>query len=194
MGAWLFGSGALGDLDPATSDLDVQVVTTVRLPRAEREQLAARVSHPELPCPVRGLELVVYARDDLADALGPAFQVNLNTGPRMAHHVAYDPSEDPRFWFVLDVAIGREAGRPLAGPPAAEVFPELPVPLVLDSLQQALAWFAANDRKGGQAALAAARAWAWVEEGRWLAKGPAAAWLTARVTRELEARRAGPRG
>jgi predicted nucleotidyltransferase len=23
IGAWLFGSGALGDLDPATSDLDV---------------------------------------------------------------------------------------------------------------------------------------------------------------------------
>jgi hypothetical protein len=185
VGAWLFGSGALGDFDPATSDLDVQVVTTVRLPRAQREKLAARVSHPELPCPVRGLELVIYARNDLEDTLGPAFQVNLNTGPRMTHHVTYDPTDEPRFWFILDVAIGREAGRPLAGPPPAEVFPELPVPLVLDSLQQALAWFATNDRKGGQAALAAARAWAWVEEGRWLAKGPAAMWLTSRVTREL---------
>ena len=188
VGVWLFGSGALGDLDPATSDLDVQVVTTVRLPRAERERLAARVSHPELPCPVRGLELVVYACDDLRDTLGPAFQLNLNTGPRMTQHVAYDPAEDPRFWFVLDVAIGREAGRPLAGPPPAEVFPELPAPLVLESLREALAWFAANDRKGDQAALAAARAWAWAEEGRWLAKGPAAMWLTSRVTRELAAR------
>jgi predicted nucleotidyltransferase len=51
VGAWLFGSGALGDLDPATSDLDVQVVTTVRLARAEREDLAARLSHPALACP-----------------------------------------------------------------------------------------------------------------------------------------------
>ena len=135
---------------------------------------------------MRGLELVLYAREDLADPLGPAFQLNLNTGPRMAQHVAYDPSEDPRFWFVLDVAIGREAGRALAGPPPAEVFPELPAPLVLDSLQQALAWFAANDARGGQAALAAARALAWAEEGRWLAKGPAAAWLTSRVARELQ--------
>jgi hypothetical protein len=84
VGAWLCGSGALGDLDPATSDLDVQVVTTVRLPRAERERLAARVSHPELPCPVRGLELVIYARDDLEDPLGPAFQVNLQH--RSAHN------------------------------------------------------------------------------------------------------------
>ena len=132
VGAWLFGSGALGDFDPATSDLDVQVVTTVRLPRAEREHLAASLSHPALVCPVRGLELVLYARADLDDPLGPAFQLNLNTGPRMAQHAAYDPGEDPRFWFVIDVAIGREAGRALAGPPPADVFPELPAPLVLD--------------------------------------------------------------
>jgi predicted nucleotidyltransferase len=186
VGVWLFGSAALGDFDPATSDLDVQVVTTVRLARAEREGLADRLSHPALACPVRGLELVVYAREDLDDPLGPAFQLNLNTGPRMAQYVAYEPSEDPRFWFVLDVAIGREAGRALAGPPPAEVFPDLPEPLVRASLKQALAWFASNDPRGGQAALAAARAWAWAEEGRWLAKGPAAAWLTARVARELE--------
>ncbi len=185
VGARLFGSGALGDFDTATSDLDVQVVTTVRLARAERERLAARVSHPALACPVRGLELVVYAREDLRDPLGPAFQLNLNTGPRMAQHVTYDVSEEPRFWFVIDVAIGRDAGRALAGPPAAEVFPELPAPLVRASLQDALRWFAANDRRGGQAALAAAGAWAWAEEGRWLAKGPAAAWLTSRVAREL---------
>ena len=193
IGAWLFGSGALGDLDPATSDLDVQVVTTVRLARAEREDLAARLSHPGLACPVRGLELVLYAREDLFDPLGPAFQLNLNTGPRMAQHVAYEPSEDPRFWFVLDVAIGREAGLALAGPPSAEVFPELPAALVRDALQQALAWFATNDPRGGQAALAAARAWAWAEEGRWLAKRPAALWLTARVARELAAQPQAPR-
>ena len=185
VGAWLFGSGALGDFDPATSDLDVQVVTTVRLARAERERLAARLSHPALACPARGLELVLYAREDLHDPLGPAFQLNLNTGPRMPQHVAYDPSEDPRFWFVIDVAIGREAGRALAGPPPAEVFPELPARLVRASLERALAWFATNDPRGGDAALAAARAWAWAEEGRWLAKGPAAVWLTSRVAREL---------
>ncbi len=185
VGVWLFGSGALGDLDPATSDLDVQVVTTVRLARAEREALAARVSHPRLECPVRGLELVIYARDDLGDPLGPAFQLNLNTGPRMEHRASFDPSEDPRFWFVLDVVIGRAAGRALAGPPPAEVFPELSTALVRASLRQALSWFATNDPRGGDAALAAARAWAWAEEGIWLAKAPAAVWLASRVAREL---------
>jgi hypothetical protein len=187
VGVWLFGSGALGAFDPATSDVDVQAVTTVRLSRAEREALAERFSHPTFPCPVRGLELVLYARDDLDDPLGPGLQLNLNTGPRMDQHVTFEPEAEPRFWFVLDVAIGREAGRTLAGPPPHEVFPELPAPLVMDALHQALTWFAANDPGGGQAALAAARAWAWLEERRWLAKGPAAAWLAARILTELEA-------
>jgi hypothetical protein len=174
VGAWLFGSAAAGDFDPARSDLDVQAVSTVALPRDERERLAAALSHESLLCPVRGLELVLYAQPALADPGGPAFQLNLNTGPRMDRHVAYDASEDPRFWFTLDVAIGRELGRPLAGPAAADVFPPPPRPLVLAALREAIAWFRNNDATGAQAVLAACRAWAWAVEGRWLVKGEAA--------------------
>jgi hypothetical protein len=180
VGAWLFGSGALGDFDPARSDLDVQAVSTVALGRPERERLAAALSHESLPCPVRGLEFVLYARAGLASVSGPAFQLNLNTGPRMDRHVVYDPAEDPRFWFVLDVAIGREAGRVLTGPPAAEVFPALPRPLVVAALREALAWQGEYDADGVAAVLAACRAWAWAEDGRWLPKGAAARWAMAR--------------
>jgi hypothetical protein len=189
-GAWLFGSGAIGDFDPARSDLDVQAVTTVRLDRAERERLAAELSHEALPVPVRGLELVLYARADLEDPGGPAFQLNLNTGPGMERHVAFAPDEDPRFWFVLDVAIGRERGRTLAGPSAADVFPALPRPLVLAALREALAWFRNGDAGGAQAVLAACRAWAWADTGRWLPKGAAAGWATGRLEDPEPVRRA----
>ena len=180
VGAWLFGSGALGDFDPARSDLDVQAVTSEPLPLDARRRLAERVSHAALPCPVRGLELVLYARDGLSDPSGPAFQLNLNDGPRMARHVAFAPDEDPRFWFVLDVAIGREVGRPLAGPSPAEVFPDLPRDLVLDALGEALDWHGQHDTVGAQTVLAACRAWAWAEAGRWLSKGEAARRAAAR--------------
>ena len=181
VGVWLFGSGALGDFDAARSDLDVQAVAIDALGLPERERLVAALSHEALPCPVRGLELVLYARDDLARASGPAFQLNLNTGPRMDRHVAFDPADDPAFWFVLDAAIGREAGRALTGPPAAEVFPPLPRGLVLAALREALAWHRDNDPSGAQAVLAACRAWAWAESGRWLPKGAAAEWAVARL-------------
>lgn len=173
-GAWLVGSGALGDFDTIRSDLDVQAVCTARLARAELERLAAALSHPTLRCPVRGLEFVLYAREDLSDREGPAFQLNLNTGPRMEHHVGYEPDAEPRFWFVLDTAIARKRARPLAGLPPEVLLPPPARPLVLSALREALEWYRAYD--GAEAVLAACRAWAWAAQGRWLSKGDAAAW------------------
>jgi hypothetical protein len=181
VGAWLFGSAALGDFDAGRSDLDVQAVTTVTITRAERERLAGVLSHEALPCPVRGLEFVLYAREGLGHAAGPAFQLNLNTGPGMERHVAFDPGEDPGFWFVLDVAIGREAGRALTGPPAAEVFPAPDRRIVRRAAGDALAWFREHDADGASAVLAACRAWAWAAEGRWLPKAEAARWAMGRL-------------
>jgi hypothetical protein len=178
-GAWLVGSGALGDFRRLTSDVDVQAVCTGRLERAELERLAAALSHRALPCPARGLEFVLYAREDLEDPHGPAFQLNLNTGPGMKHHVGYDADAEPRFWFTLDVALARERARLLAGRPPTELLPTPPRPLVLAALREALAWYRAHD--GAQAVLAACRAWAWVTQDRWLSKGDAAAWAATRL-------------
>jgi hypothetical protein len=173
------GSGALGDFDPQRSDVDVQAVSSERLAREELEQLVAALSHPALECPVRGLEFVLYAREDLADPLGPAFQLNLNTGPQMHQHAGFDPAVEPRFWFILDVAIAREHGRPLIGAPPGDLLPTLPRPLVLSALRDALAWWQLHDAAG--AVVAAYRAWAWLQEGRWLSKREAATWAAGRL-------------
>ena len=178
LGVWLMGSAALGDFDPSRSDLDVQAVTTERLPLPDREAIVASLEHEALPVPARGLELVVYAREDLEDA---AYQLNLNTGPRMDRHVSFDPDGDPRFWFVIDLSIGRAHARALTGPEAAAVLPALPRPLVAASLREALAFFAAEDPTGAQLVLAACRAWAWAAEDTWYSKGEAARWAQAQL-------------
>ncbi len=147
VGVWLLGSAALGDFDPVRSDLDVQAVTSERLTLAERQAIVAELVHEALPVPARGLELVLYARDDLEQA---AYQLNLNSGPRMDRHVSFDADGDPRFWFVIDLSIGRAHGRALAGPEIADVIPELPRPLVVDALREALDWFDANDSGGAR--------------------------------------------
>jgi hypothetical protein len=158
----------------------VQGVCTTRLARADLQRLAVALSHPALPCPVRGLEFVLYAREDLSDSPGPAFQLNLNTGPWMEQHVGYDPDSEPRFWFVLDTAIARECARPLAGLPPGALLPTPSRPLVLSALRAALAWY--RGYGGAEAVLAAWRGWAWATEGRWLSKGDAAAWAAARLS------------
>jgi hypothetical protein len=175
LAAWQVGSGALGDFDPARSDIDVQAVTATRLSRERLEALAADLS--AVPCPVRGLEFVLYAREDLADA---SFQLNLNTGPGMEHHEGYDAAAEERFWFVLDLAIAREHAAPLYGPHPGTLLPVLQRPVLVRAHRESLVWWQGYD--GAQAIVAACRAWAWAEEGRWLSKGDAAAWAAARLT------------
>jgi Domain of unknown function (DUF4111) len=177
--AWVVGSTALGDFDELHSDIDVQAVSRTRLARDELERLAAALAHESLPCPVRGLEFVLYAHEDLTDPKGPAFQLNLNTGPRMDHHAGYDPRAEPRFWFTLDVSIARQRSHRLAGVPAETVLPLLPRELVIAAAKDALEFWRAYDR--AQAILSACRAWAWAVNGEWLSKGEAAAWAAARL-------------
>src|SRR4051812_1998961 len=124
--AWIVGSSALGDFDPARSDVDVQAVTATRLPRAALQRLAAALT--AVPCPVRGLEFVLYAREDV-----PRFALNLNTGPGMDHHEGYDPAAEDRFWFILDLAIAREHAHPLTGPHPREIVPPLPDGLIREA-------------------------------------------------------------
>ena len=181
IGAWVVGSAALGDFDPRRSDLDVQALADVRPPRRELEALAARLSHPALPCPARGLELVLYPREGLEDPRGPAFALNLNTGPQMEQHVALDPDEDPRFWLVVDVSIARRHAIPLRGPSAAAAFPEPPRALVVASLREALDWYDAHGGSPAQTILGACRTWAWATDGRWRSKGQSAQWARERL-------------
>ena len=167
--AWQVGSGALGDFDQLRSDIDVQAVSAP-LARAELEALAAALT--AVPCPVRGLEFVLYAEP-------PRFQLNLNTGPGMTHHEGYDPDGEERFWFVLDCAIARENAVPLAGPHPREVLPELPRATLLAAHRASLSWWREHDP--AQAILAACRAWAWMSEGHFLSTGEAASWASTRL-------------
>jgi hypothetical protein len=185
-GAWLVGSAAIGGFQPERSDLDVQAVATVVLPEPERRRLAQSLSHEALPCPARGLEFVLYAEADLLRVEGPAFQLNLNTGARMARHVAFDPAADPRFWFVIDVAMAREHNRRLAGASAEDVLPELPRALVLRALLDSIAWRRQRDDPYADPGASACRAWAWATDGRWRSKPAAVEWARGRVAADAD--------
>src|SRR3954454_11570434 len=130
--AWQVGSGALGDFDQLRSDIDVQALTAAPVGRGELQTLAAALT--EVPCPVRGLEFVLYVEP-------PRFALNLNTGPGMTHHEGYDPDAEASFWFVLDVAIARAGAVPLAGPHPGEILPVLSHETLLRAHRESLAWW-----------------------------------------------------
>jgi hypothetical protein len=182
VGAYMVGSSALGGFTPNHSDIDIQAVCAEPLARVRKEQLVGSLAHPALVCPTRGCEFVLYRRAVVAEpTTGGAYEINLNSGPRMPFHVSYDPTGDPAFWFVLDRAILRDHGLRLVGPEPRELVAALPYAWLREALLTALRWHAENDRAGADSVLNACRAWRFAEERRWSSKVEAAAWARTRA-------------
>jgi hypothetical protein len=210
VGAYGAGSVALDAYQPGRSDLDVALVCEEAMSRAQKEHLVGRLRHEALPCPARGLELVVYRRTVARSGTPePGFEVELNTGARMAFRATYAaadrPAADGRFWYALDRSILHHGGLVLLGPPAPEMFAE-PAPADLRSLLiEALRWWLARPTPPGDepaagaedAVLGACRSLTRVRDGVWLSKDAAGRRLLRAgvavdlIERCLQARRGG---
>lgn len=186
VGVYAGGSLALDGYRPGRSDIDVAVVVADRLDEHVKRSLVAALRHESLPCPARGLELVVY-RAEVAGSGGaePGFEVELNTGARMAFRATIDPADRPaadgQFWYAIDRGILADHGRAVAGPPAATVFVGPSDWELRQLLAASLRWhLAAPAAAADDAVLNACRALCRVRGGRWLAKPVAGAAVRAR--------------
>ncbi|HEU4412523.1 MAG TPA: aminoglycoside adenylyltransferase domain-containing protein [Polyangiaceae bacterium] len=178
VGVWALGSSALGAYEAGRSDLDVQIVSTSRVPLERRLALAEALRHRSLPCPALGLELVWYALDDVRPlAEDPFFQLNLNTGACREEKVQPGPGGEAAHWFVLDLAAGREIGVALEGPPLAEVVAPIPRAMLLAALAASLEWHERFDAGSPNRVLNAARSLCWAETGAVVDKIAGARWL-----------------
>jgi len=186
IGAYAAGSVAFGAYQPGRSDVDVALVTADPLSWEQKDDIVQRLRHENLPCPARGLELVVYWRAVAgAGAAEPGFEVELNTGETMPFRATYGgterAAEDGLFWYAIDRSILREHGRALLGPPAHDVFGEVSRGDLRRLLIDGLNWYLAQPAPAGNepdtgaadAVLGACRALARIRTGYWLAKVPA---------------------
>ena len=174
---YLGGSGALGGVAAAQSDVDLVAVCAAAPGEELRRAIVAGLGGLAMGWPMRGLEFVLYTRAAVADpAERPRFELNLNVGPRMPYHLSLDPASEPAHWFVLDLAILRDHGRPLAGPPARDLVAPIPRRRLLEALRDSLAWHGAHEPALQQAVLNACRGWRFTEEGVWSSKDDAGAW------------------
>lgn len=179
---WLTGSGALGGVAPGLSDVDVVAVTATGLPEERRRALAAALAALAMTWPLRGIELVLYARGAVArPERRPRFAVNLNAGPRMPYRLSLDPATESAHWFLLDLAILRDHGRVLTGPPPRELIGPIPRRWLLEALRDSMAWHQANEPVLHQTVLNASRGWRFASEGVWSSKRDAGEWAMART-------------
>jgi Domain of unknown function (DUF4111) len=195
MSAVLAGSAALGDYMEGASDLDVAVVAPTAV--EDPEALAAPLRHAVLPCPARRLELVVYrAEQAAAPSADLEFELDLNTGVD-ADRLVTEPDDSGSHWYLIDLAIAREHGVPLAGPAPRELIGEPPRDDVLAALAAGLRWALAREPESPNTFLNACRAARFALEGDWVSKSEAGRWAIetgsdpelARMA--LDARRAG---
>jgi len=179
---YLGGSGALGGVSATQSDVDVVAVCAVAPAERLRQAIVDGLGELAMSWPVRGLEFVLYTRAAVAaPADRPGFEINLDVGPRMPYHLSLDPAAEPAHWFVLDLAILRQAGRPLAGPPARDLVGPIPRRRLLEALRDSLAWHGAHEPALQQSVLNACRGWRFTEDGVWSSKDDAGAWALART-------------
>lgn len=180
--AYLSGSVALGGYVPGQSDIDMLAVCRRPLPVERKQALADAISREAAACPTRGLEFVLYSREAVAaPSRSPRFEINLNAGPEMPYHLSLDPASEPSHWFVLDVAIVREHGLRLAGPPSHETFAPMPRSWLLDALEDSLERHTEHETLTHSSVLNACRAWRFAEEGVWTSKEAGAKWARSRA-------------
>ncbi len=207
--AYAGGSIGLDDYQPDRSDVDVTLICEDPLSLEAKHVVVSRLRHEVLPCPARGLELVMYRRTLARSGTPePGFEVELNTGPRMRFRATYDgydrPAEDGRFWYGLDRSILHQSGHPLLGPPAAEMFTDLSAADLRALLIDALTWWLALPEPEGDppasgtedAVLGACRSRVKFRHGVWLSKVAAGQRLLADgpsplLERSIQARRGG---
>jgi hypothetical protein len=178
----------LGGFDPGSSDLDVSAVCARQLDHSTKQEIVCALRHESLPCPARGLELVVYAQPTLRTiGAAPGFELNLNTGARMAFRADYEPGEE-RHWFAIDRSILAAHGEALFGPPARELFVPPPRAELLELVADTVRWFRDTDAVTGDAVLNACRALRFAVEGVWSSKPAAGAWALEQGESPLVAR------
>jgi hypothetical protein len=185
LGDHLLAASAIGSIAqdafvPGRSDVDVLVIVERPLVAAEWDDVVDSCSHEALPVPGRKLELVAYTRPQVAaPRRSQRWELNFNTGPGL-NHAGHDPMAESWHWFVLDLAQAREHAVPLYGPPPSELVGSVSDELVADAHAACVAWYALHE-PGPQLMVAAARAWRWHTDRRWVPKGDAWTWAAGRV-------------
>jgi predicted nucleotidyltransferase len=179
-GAYLFGSAVLGGLQPP-SDLDVLVVSRRATTRAEKEALVDRLlSLSKRP---RHLELTIVAGEALDFQYGDWWRREFESGdvePWSGTGAAND--------LAVLIAMVLTAGRPLLGPPPAEVLAPVSredlVRAMLDGIDSLLADLDDDTRN---VVLTLARIWTTLGTGEFRSKDAAADWALERLPEEHRA-------
>lgn len=194
VGVYLHGSAALGGYVPNVSDIDLLAVIAHPRHRRSQQRLGELLQHHAYPCPGVGLEASVITAATAHSLDNCPFEVHVTTEPD--HHKLVCGARhrsDPD--LILHVAVCREHGIAIAGPPPTVVFGPVPRHRILPALLHELDW-AKQHGTEAYAVLNACRAWRYAATSDFVSKIEAGDWATAQgapdiVTDALDQQRSG---
>jgi streptomycin 3"-adenylyltransferase len=192
VGAWLFGSGAMGGFRP-DSDLDVLVVTRRSLDDAERRALVAgllaisgrRRRRPD----DRAVELTSVVSGDVVPwRYPPAMDFQYGEWLRAEYETGLVPAREVTPDLATLVTMARAWSVPVRGPALAEVLAPVPPSdlrrAMTDGLPSLLTDLVGDERN---VLLTLARAWLTLSTGEIRSKDAAATWAIDRLSGDLAA-------
>jgi predicted nucleotidyltransferase len=190
VGAYLHGSAVLGGLHP-TSDLDVLAVVSRPTTESERRAIVDRLLEISGRRAHRGPARPVEFNILLASAIRPwvhppSVELLYGEWERDRYEAGFVPAPRPHADFAPIIAITRDHGWSLYGPPPPEVFDAIPaedirraivagVPFLIDDLP--------TDTRN--VLLTLARGWFTLQTGEIASKDHAAAWVVERMPEVL---------
>jgi Domain of unknown function (DUF4111) len=176
---YLHGSAALGGFRWDRSDLDLLALSRNGL----SDERIARVTGTLLPLryPANGLEFSLMTADEASqpELPAPRFQLHLTTGgghamPKVVDGRLRHGDRD----LVLHLAVCREHGVAIVGPPARSVIASLPVEAIESAMRDEIGW-AREHGPLEYLVLTSARAWLYFATHRIASKIDAGAWAAA---------------
>jgi hypothetical protein len=183
--AWIAGSLASGDFDLRRSDIDLLMTCAASFDRALKRQLGERLSHRCFPCPAHGLDLIIYSADEVAELTrSPRYEFSISSGPDWEDEVDFG---GPYPGGLIDLAMVRERGIALYGPPPDEAVGPCPREWLLQELANAVRWHETrvhdsfHDPTGSNAVLNACRALHFFSTGVFVSKTAGAQWVLGRA-------------
>lgn len=198
LAAYLYGSATDGGLR-WDSDIDVLGVVGRPLDDAERGLLVQRLmeisGRRARRGPSRSVELTLVAASDVRPWRYPPrmeFQYGDWLRPQFEAGVAPEPADNPDLATLL--AMVRQSGRPLMGPPPTEVLEPVPPADLRRALLDSLPDLLADLEIDRNVLLTLARMWYTLETGAFAPKDVAAVWALDRLPAELGAPLAHARG
>ena len=173
VGVWFIGSIALGGYVAGESDIDIIALCAAPLADVTKRAVVDAIDPVLDDCPSRGLELTVHRP-------GRGWDVSVNGGPRMGRTAFTAPDDHPGFWWTINLAIGRQCGVPIVGPPAADVFPDTDRAVLIEAMATSMRWHRTNEGATLYSVLNACRAWHFAETGALVSKLAGASWARQR--------------